>query len=179
MPSMRTVARLVVVAAFIAACNATPGAPLSSAGPGASVPAQATPAPAPTAGPQAKGSWSVTLTGKKSGAGTYSGTGDVYCSAVSPSGGALQWTGAMNNFSGPISQISLLDDGPQSSILVQTPGGIEGGQWFVSSTTPGAAAQVTGSGDESEAHVSAHGSWSDESGSYSVDVSLDCSDVSL
>lgn len=151
--------------------SAAQSAPIASASPAAAQPSSA-------ATNAAAGSWSIILSGPRPGAGTYSGNGRVLCAAASFNGSGDHWTASGILLSPDIAQLSLLDDDAFDSVLVQTPGGIETGQWFFRSDQPDMTAQVTGSGDATGAHVSAHATFKDMQGKvYTADVSVECSQV--
>jgi hypothetical protein len=127
----------------------------------------------------AKGTWTVNLSGPRSGAGTYKGTSYIGCVATPGPGGALQWTAVMQDLNNPISSINL-GENPSGwdSVSVQAPGGIETGLWFFRSDSAQTTADVHGSGDESAAVVTGDATFVDSEGKkFSATVTLNCSDI--
>lgn len=180
--SIRFVVLALGASVLLVACNpaAPPSAPPShGASPGATAgpSAQATSAPTVTSGPQsaapsnaAAGSWSVTLTGPRSGAGSYSGVAGMLCG-----GAGLEWTATGILLTAEITQISVSASAGVDSILVQTPGGIDTGQWFFSGDEPNTTVDVSASGDASGAHIIGHAEFTDmENKHYTADVRIEC-----
>jgi hypothetical protein len=130
----------------------------------------------------AKGSYSVVLTGPKTGAGTYSGTGDVYCAATTIDG-RIYWSATAVFPTAPFGELSnfMLQQNPSNSDTVSaTAGGMETGLWQASSNLAGQTAHVGGSGAPgTDAHVSGDGTFTDSEGKvFTIQIAADCSDTS-
>jgi hypothetical protein len=191
--STHVLSRVVAVATVLAAVTACQAAP---SGPGASVPlvtpavtpvrsrAATAPASTATASPGAStaapGSWTVTLAGPRDGAGSYSGVAFVICAAPTENG-RLYWTATMIDPAGPITEISLQQN-PSGfdSVSVTGPGGMETGQWFARSDTPGGSATVAGSGGPGGARVAGDATFTDTQGTtFTIHAAVECSDTSF
>ena len=136
----------------------------------------------PTPGPTGVGAYSVTLTGPKTGAGTYVGTGYVLCAAPTIDG-RLYWSAQVvifNALPGSLTDIGLQQNPAGFDTVSATAGGIETGSWFARSDIANSSATVTGSGGPgSNGHLTGHGSWTDsDSHTFTIDATLECSDTS-
>jgi hypothetical protein len=130
----------------------------------------------------AKGSYSVVLTGPKTGAGTYSGTGDVYCAGTTIDG-RIYWSATAIFPTAPFGDLSnfmLQQNVSNFDTVSATAGGMETGLWQASSNLSGQTAHVGGSGASgTNAHVSGDGTFTDSTGAvFSIHITADCSDTS-
>lgn len=126
---------------------------------------------------QSAGTFQVTLTGKKAGAGTYGGTADILCVETPSSGGASLWTAVtLPDRATGVSHISLSQqEGGDASVSVEVTAQTEFGPWGASSNMAGQTATVTAvrNGPLVELHGSA--STVDSAGNVTTtEVSLTC-----
>jgi hypothetical protein len=175
-----------IVVVLVAACQSTlpAGQPAAPGGAQRNVPTAAVTAPpAQTVAPFSftPGSWTVTLSGPMTGAGTHRGSGLVACTLLPFDGsGELYWGASMADLTAPFGELSdwTMSEQPGSEQLHAIVGGLEGGVWVAVSTS--GTASITGSGAaDHTGHVSGQGSFS-----YSVDgplftiaIDANCSDV--
>jgi hypothetical protein len=123
------------------------------------------------------GTFHVTLTGKKAGAGTYSGTAEIICVETPSSSGGLLYTAVtLPDRATGVSHISLgQNDGGGADVGVEVTAQTEFGPWGGSSRMAGQTATVTAvrNGPLVEMHGTA--SVTDTAGGvYTTEVSLTC-----
>lgn len=125
------------------------------------------------------GSWTVTLTGPMTGAGTHTGTGLVTCTRLDY-GGTYYWGASMVDLQaafGTLSNWSMSEE-PGRELLLANVGGLEGGVWLAQ--TGSLTASVTGSGAPgANAHVSGQGSfrYGEDGPVFTIDIAADCSET--
>jgi hypothetical protein len=126
---------------------------------------------------QSTGTFHVTLTGKKAGAGTYNGTAEIYCVETPSSVGAAMWTATtLPDRATGVSHITLSQlEGGQASVGVEVTAQTEFGPWGGFSNMAGQTATVTAvrNGPLVEMHGTA--SVTDTAGNvFATEVSLTC-----
>jgi len=134
----------------------------------------------PTPGPG--GSYTVTLTGPKTGAGTYVGSTNVICAAPTING-RLYWSAiglVLSGVGGSLTDFNLQQDPDGRDTVMATAGGMDTGSWFAASNIAGDTAKVVGDGEPGvQAHVSGEGSFTDSEGRvFTIHVAAECSDTS-
>lgn len=126
---------------------------------------------------QSAGTFNVTLTGKKAGAGTYYGTAEIYCVETPSSVGAPMWSATtLPDRATGVSHITLSQlEGGQASVGVEVTAQTEFGPWGGFSNMAGQTATVTAvqNGPLVEMHGTA--SVTDTAGNvFTTEVSLTC-----
>lgn len=154
------------------------GAPSTSA----VAPSPAVSGPVATVGQGTSGSWTVTLSGPMTGAGTHTGSGLVSCTLLDYDGsGTLYWGASMVDPTAPFGTLSnwSMSEEPGSEMLQANVGGLEGGVWVAQSTS--GTASVTGSGaPDHTGHVSGQGSFRfmTDGPLFTIAIDASCSDLS-
>ena len=194
--------RILALAAFVAACqsNTPPAAqtlgpgspgPASGASPSAALPpgipgsspltpSPAATSPAPTNGQGTAGSWTVTLDGPMTGAGTHTGTGTVACTLIDYGTGTMYWGASMVDVAAPFGTLSnwSMTEEPDREELHAIVGGLEGGVWVALSTTGTASVTGTGAPDHT-GHVSGQGTfkYTVDGPLFTITIDASCSDL--
>lgn len=126
---------------------------------------------------QSAGSFHVTLTGKKAGAGTYNGAAEILCIETPSSTGAPMWTATtLPDRATGVSHITLSQlEGGAASVGVEVTAQTEFGPWGGMSSMVGQTATVTAvrNGPIVEMHGTASTTYSDGS-VLTTEVSLTC-----
>ena len=126
---------------------------------------------------QPAGTFHVVLTGKKAGAGTYSGTAEIFCVETPSSTGASMWTATtLPDRSTGVSHITLAQlEGGGASVGVEVTAQTEFGPWGGITSMAGQTASVTAvrNGPIVEMHGNASVTYSDGS-TITTEVSLTC-----